>query len=218
MGEFSQTLISEDMSRTESLIQSKLALLRHCRENMEATVRDQTEAERNEKLYSEATQWLRDLYEQTQERYHGQIMQLVSYCLREVFGEDAYKFRIIFEQKRNQVEASLFFERDGELFDPLQAAGGGVLSVACFALRLSVIYLTKRTVRPVMILDEPFGQLSVEYRDRMASLITELSNKFGFQFIIITHANEFELGKVYKFDKNHKVTLLEQNEDMDVGF
>lgn len=186
-------------------VAKKTALLEHCRNEVTAVQQEQSDAERNEKLYAEATGWLRDLYEQVQERYHGQIMEIVTYCLREVFGQDAYEFKIAFVQKRNQVEASLMFERDGELFDPLRAAGGGVLAVACFALRLAVIYLTKQSIRPIMVLDEPFGQLSVEYRERMAALLHELAERFGFQFLIVTHSEEFEMGKIYRFDNMHHV-------------
>ena len=106
----------------------------------------------------------------------------------------------------------MVFERNGEQFDPLLAAGGGVLAVACFALRLSVLYLTKQSVRPIMILDEPFVQLSVEYRERMAALLEELSDRFGFQFIMVTHSTEFEMGKVYRFDSNHNVKEFSNGE------
>ena len=212
MGGYDWSVIEADLASVSTLVSDKLALLKHCREGMEQVTNERLEAERNEKLYAEATQFLRDLYEQAQERYHGQITQIVSYCLREVFGDDAYSFKIIFEQKRNQVEASLVFERDGELFDPIRAAGGGVLSVACFALRLAVLYLSRRAVRPLVVLDEPFGQLSVEYRDRMAVLLRELSKQFGFQFIVVTHANEFELGRIYHIDGVHKITMEDRDE------
>lgn len=194
-------------------IAKKVGLLEHCRKERTAVVAQRSESEQNASLYAEATGWLRDLYEQVQERYHGQIMEIVSYCLKEVFGPDAYEFKIAFVQKRGQVEASLIFERDGEQFDPLNASGGGVLAVACFALRLSVLYLTKQSVRPIIVMDEPFGQLSVEYRERMAALLEELSNQFGFQFLIVTHAGEFEMGRVYRFDNSHNYKELQNGSE-----
>lgn len=203
-----------ELDSLKDKISRKTALLEHCRNEMDHVRADQRKAEENQRIYTEATGWLRDLYEQVQERYHGQIMQIVSYCLKEVFGPDAYEFKIAFVQKRGQVEASLIFERDGEQFDPLNASGGGVLAVACFALRLSVLYLTKQSVRPIIVMDEPFGQLSVEYRERMAALLEELSDQFGFQFLIVTHAGEFEMGKVYRFDSSHKYKEYSDDETM----
>lgn len=201
-----------ELDALKDAISKKTALLEHCRKEIATVESERGVAEHNQLVYAEATGWLRDLYEQVQERYHGQIMEIVTYCLKEVFGQDAYDFKIAFLQKRNQVEASLIFERDGEPFDPLLAAGGGVLSVACFALRLAVLYLTKQSVRPIMILDEPFVQLSVEYRERMAALLVELSDRFGFQFIIVTHEEVFQQGIVYIFDNQHNVKEFKDGE------
>lgn len=192
--------LKDCLSSHRTKVIQKLALLDRCEAELQTVAADIADVANNQRIYAEATQLLRDLYEQTQERFHGQIMQIVTYCLKEVFGDDAYEFKIEFTQKRNQVEASFQFIRDGEAFDPLQAAGGGVLAVACFALRLAVIYLTKMTIRPIMVLDEPFGQLSVGYREAMATLLGKLADDFGFQFILITHAQEFEIGKIYRFE------------------
>ena len=186
------------LSSFRSKIDANLILLRAAESEL-IKVNEAIDKEKQyKKSLSEATKILRDLYEQTQERFHGQVQQIVSYCLKEVFGEEAYEFRINFTQKRNQVEASLVFVRDGEEFDPLQAAGGGVLAVACFALRMAVLYLMRRDVRPIMILDEPFSQVSKEYREAMAALLERTSEEFGMQYIIITHSPEFEVGKVYR--------------------
>ena len=189
----------------------KLALLDNYEAEYKTVEAKMDKAKENQRVYIQATQLLRDLYEQSQERFHKQIQEIVTYCLKEVFGEEAYEFQIKFSQKRNQVEASLLFVREGEEFNPLQAAGGGILSVACFALRLAVIYLTKRNVRSIMILDEPFSQLSVEYRDRMAVLMNKLADQFDFQFILITHADEFEIGHIYRFDSDHNVKFVGEN-------
>lgn len=130
-----------------SKINANLVLLKAAESeltNIDAKIKKE---QNNRAALAEATNILRNLYEQTQERFHGQVQQIVSFCLKEVFGEEAYTFKINFTQKRNQVEASLAFVRDGEEFDPLQAAGGGVLAVACFALRMAVLYLMRRDVR-----------------------------------------------------------------------
>lgn len=192
---------AEKLSQWRKFIDKKLAFLERCESDLQEVGRSLAEMQDKQRVYAEATQLLRDLYEQTQERFHGQIMQIVSYCLREVFGDDAYEFRIEFTQKRNQVEAALVFVRDGEVFDPLLASGGGALAVACFALRLAVIYLTRQMTRSIMILDEPFVQLSAEYRGAMAELLLKLAEEFDFQFILITHTKEFEMGTIHEFGK-----------------
>ena len=203
--------IEAELNACRKLVIGKLALLNNYESELSDELTSIKDAVRRQSIYQKATQLLRDLYEQSQERFHVQIQEIVTYCLREVFGDEAYGFRINFTQKRNQVEASLVFTREGDEFNPLQAAGGGILSVACFALRLAVIYLTRRNIRSLMILDEPFRQLSVEYRDRMAALLNKLADQFQFQFIIITHADEFEIGHIYRFDSDHNVKFVGEN-------
>jgi len=199
--------MTSQLSYHRSQIIGKLALLDKCERELSDVQTERSEIQNALQSYSAATQILRDLYEQTQERFHGQIMQIVSFCLKEVFGVDAYEFKIVFEQKRGQVESRCAWIRDDKEFNYDQI-GGGILDVSAMALRLSVIYLTRKTVRSIMIMDEPFRYLSVEYREKMAALLVQLSAQFDFQFIIVTHIPEFELGKTYRFGKSQTNTLL----------
>lgn len=202
-----ESVIAEQLNKYRTHILGKLALLEGYEKDAEEEVAKIEEAKKQAELYQQATQILKDLYEQSQRQLHTQIQDIVTYSLREVFGDDAYEFCIKFVQMRNQVEAKIVFIRDGEEYSPW-VLGGGILSVACFALRLAVIYLTSEHVRHIMILDEPFSQLSVNYRDKMASLLFQLADRFDFQFVIVTHANELEIGTVYRSDSQHKVTFV----------
>jgi DNA repair exonuclease SbcCD ATPase subunit len=116
--------------------------------------------------------------------------------LKAVFGENAYEFRIVFEQKRGKVEAVMQFARNGEVYDPMTQSGGGVLDVAAFGLRLSALILSSVRYRRLLILDEPFRFLSVEYRESIRDLIETLSKELDFQFIMVTHIRELEIGEV----------------------
>jgi DNA repair exonuclease SbcCD ATPase subunit len=133
---------------------------------------------------------------QIQTTVHKSVSDIVTRCLRAVFGEDAYEFRIIFEQKRGKAEAVMQFVRNGEIYDPMTQSGGGVLDVAAFGLRLSALLLSSNRYRRVLILDEPFRFLSVEYRSQIRDLIETLSKELDFQFIMVTHAKELEIGDV----------------------
>ncbi|MDR2641615.1 MAG: hypothetical protein LBC74_02350, partial [Planctomycetaceae bacterium] len=64
--------------------------------------------------------------------------------------------------------------------------------------RLSALLLSSNRYRRVLILDEPFRFLSVEYRSQIRDLIETLSKELDFQFIIVTHAKELEIGDVVR--------------------
>lgn len=129
-----------------------------------------------------------------QQKVHDRVAGVVTHCLRSVFGDGAYEFRLVFEQKRGKTECRPVFVRYGQEVHPLRGAGGGAADVASFALRLVSLVLTRPALRRVLILDEPFRFLSAEYTDAARSLIEELSEQMGVQFIVVTHSEVLQAG------------------------
>lgn len=136
-----------------------------------------------------------------QQEAHSRIAGVVTRCMQAVFGPDAYTFNIEFEQRRGRTEARLVFERDGLELVPLQAAGGGSVDVAAFALRLACMMLQRPPVRRVLILDEPFRFVSVGYRPAVRQLLLDLADELGMQFVIVTHDPAFIAGRVIEIEK-----------------
>lgn len=163
-------------------------------------VRDERErldrAKVNQRRTIEAQQILQQVAQTIQQEAHHRIAAIVTKCLRSVFDEDAYEFRINFERKRGRTEAKLVFVRDGKEIDPRSAAGGGTVDVTAFALRVACLVLSRPPVRRLLIVDEPFKHLSEKYRPRIARMIEKLSEDLGIQFIIVTHSPELAVGKV----------------------
>ncbi len=135
-----------------------------------------------------------------QQQAHKRIAGVVSKCLETVFtGEDRYGFRIHFDRKRGRTEARLVLTKNGhEIDDPLDFDSGGVCEVAAFALRLSCLVLSKPRLRKVILFDEPFKSISVDYLDNVRTLMDKLSEEFGVQFIVVTHIHQLETGKVIR--------------------
>lgn len=135
-----------------------------------------------------------------QQQAHKRIAGVVSKCLEAVFtGEDVYGFKIHFDRKRGRTEARLVLTKNGhEIDDPLDFDSGGVCEVAAFALRLSCLVLSKPRLRKVILFDEPFKSISVDYLDNVRILMDKLSEEFGVQFIVVTHISQLETGKVIR--------------------
>lgn len=130
-----------------------------------------------------------------QKEAHDRLAGVVSSCLTAVFDEP-YEFRIAFDRKRNQTEARLVFVRDGMEVSPMDAAGGGVVDVAAFALRLSCLMLRRPAARRLLVLDEPFRFASQNYRQKIRQMMENLSERMRVQILQITHAPELVAGKV----------------------
>ena len=141
---------------------------------------------------------IQQIAQTVQQQAHERIEGVVSKCLEAVFG-NKYGFKIDFRRKRGRTEAELILLKDGhEIEDALNADSGGVVDVAAFALRLACIVLAKPTLEKVMIMDEPFRNLDQQNRERVRVLLEELAMDFKIQFIIVTHEDAFQTGKVIK--------------------
>lgn len=181
------------------MIENKLAVATAMRRNL---VRDlQALEERAKKQASDAKRkfkalnMIRTAARAMQDTIHARVSVLVSECLASVFGPDAYEFKLVFEEKRGRVEARPVFVRDG-MEHSYDEIGGGVVDVASFALRLAALTLRRPSVRPMIVLDEPFRFLSKEYRPAVRELLLKLSEKLNFQIIQVTHAPELVCGDV----------------------
>jgi len=145
----------------------------------------------------EAADIIQAVSQSMQERIHSQIGAVVGRCLSAVF-EEPYTFDVRFDRKRGRTDAQLLLCRDGlELGNPLDSAGGGVIDVAAFALRVASLLLSKPAKRRVLILDEPFKFVHPpERRPRLVSMMEMLADEFDIQFIIVTGIEELKCGKI----------------------
>lgn len=126
----------------------------------------------------------------TQENLQFHISNLVTSGLYSVFPHP-YSFVVEFVQRRNTSECDMLFKRGGNLMEPEFASGGGPLDVASFSSRIS--QLTLEGVRPLVILDEPFKNLSRGLIKNACEMLKALKKELKIQFIIVTH--EVELVK-----------------------
>lgn len=165
------------------------------KENLEKAKGRLSSAETARELVQEVAQKL-------QQAVHNQIAGIVSLGLKTVFSEP-YNFKINFEKKRGRTEARLIFERDGLELDPISAAGGGVIDVAAFTLRVACLSLSKPALRPTLILDEPFKNVSKTkgYLDQIPLLLEKLAEEMGLQIIMVTHIEELKVGKVIDLEE-----------------
>lgn len=122
----------------------------------------------------------------TQDQLCWSVDEIVSLALATVFPEP-YEFALQFEEKRGKTEARLMFLRNGQEVDPLEASGGGPADIAAFALRVALWSIHHPRYRAVLVLDEPFKNLSVEYRAAASEMLHQISQRLKLQIIMVTH-------------------------------
>lgn len=132
---------------------------------------------------------LQEVARLTQDELKYQVGDLVSAALEAVFP-DPYHFELEFVERRNKTEADLWFVRGEERIRPIDAAGGGAVDVAAFALRVALWCLQSPRGRACLIMDEPFRFLSVDLLSRAAEMLQQISEQLGLQFILVSHSDE----------------------------
>lgn len=158
------------------------------------------------KLIEEAQVFLQKVAQSTQEKLKFQIEDIVNLALESVFP-DEYLFQMNFNVSRGKTEAELVFQdkRTGQPIDPMEASGGGVVDLTCFALRIAAFALETGTDN-LIIMDEPFKFVSKDLVLRAGEILKTLSQKMNLQIIMVTHITEFiEIAdKVFEVRKNNR--------------
>lgn len=124
--------------------------------------------------------------EKTQEKIVKQIEQIITLALQSVFGEGIKAF-IKLEQKRDQQEATFYIQKEEMLLEIRQdVTAVGEIDVYAFGAKMAFWSLDKKAP-PIILLDEPFKNLSRDYLPAAGELLKKISEEFKVQFIVISH-------------------------------
>ena len=122
---------------------------------------------------------------ETQNQLSYELSSIASLALESVFP-DPYQFQIQFIEKRNRTEIDFSLTRDALVADdPLNSVGGGVCDLLSFSLRISCILISGSS--RILLLDEPFKNLSRDLHPVAGALLKQISEKLAIQFLIVSH-------------------------------
>lgn len=184
-----------ELKRKVDLLSAKKELLT---KELEEKKKEKEEFSQRYEASTKARILLQEVATVTQQKVEKRISELVSLALSAVFP-DPYRFILEFIPKRNQTECVLWFEKNGERMRPIDSSGGGTIDIASFALRIAFLSIDRKS-RRLIICDEPFRFVSRNYLNKCSKLIQILSDKYGIQFIIVSHLKELieEADKVFE--------------------
>lgn len=170
----------------------------------------------NAEMYSKVAITLASIGENRQATAQQTIEELVTRGLQTIFGPEL-SFHVV-QTQRGKIPEVKFVVRSLVQSKPIETSvmdsrGGGMASVVGFLLRLVVLLLNKETTDPILILDESFSHVSVEYESALVEFIRELLAKTRVQIVLVTHRME-SLNEVadkrYKFKLVKGVTQVEE--------
>lgn len=145
---------------------------------------------------------------ETQDKLRLRFEAIVQACLDAVFP-NSYIFKMEFISRRGQVEVDMWLDKDGTRMDPLDSNGGGVVDVMSIALRLCCLTLSANS--RVLLLDEPFGHLRGEARERLGELLAIISEKLNVQiFMVGDVAGNVVRGKEFRITKVAGISAVKE--------
>ena len=195
-----------EIERIEKLFNQSKGAYSQIQKRLKEAIELKKQSENKLKLLEQAQVFLQTVAQNTQEKLKYQIEDVVNLALESVFPNE-YEFKINFNVSRGKTDAELIFldKRTGKTIDPMEASGGGVVDITCFALRISAWALENGTDN-LIILDEPFKFVSKDLVERAGEILKTLSEKMKLQVIMVTHIPEFidVADKVFEVKKNEK--------------
>lgn len=112
------------------------------------------------------------------------FQDVVGRAMQAVLGPE-YGVRVLHTVKRSSSQV-VFAVGDRDV-EPQDSRGGGVVDVMAFALRVVVLELLRPKLQGPLVLDEPFKHLSGDKVRMVCEVLSDLSDRFRRQFLIVTH-------------------------------
>ena len=195
-----------EVSKIKEMFHQCKGIKTQLEKDIEQYASKKNELEDKLKLLEQAQVFLQKVAQETQEHLKFQIEDIVNLALETCFPSE-YTFQILFNVSRGKTDAELVFldQKTRRQIDPMNASGGGVVDLTCFALRVAC-YALEKQVDNVIILDEPFRFLSRDLQERAGEILSKLSKKMNIQIIMVSHIGEIinVADKVFQVKKNEQ--------------
>lgn len=188
----------------------RLAVKKNAMERQQAFQSVRTELVRQVEENEQAKIVLQAIEQVQHVQLKEKVEGLVTFALRTIF-EREIKFEVEFDARGHQAEARFRVrdERDNAL-SIRTAHGGGLLVVASFVLRVVVLLSIRPALRPLIVMDEPFGHVSEQYREKLIEFVRNMAESAGLQFLLVTHLQDLAAigDKRYRFRLVDGVTVV----------
>jgi DNA repair exonuclease SbcCD ATPase subunit len=150
---------------------------------------------------------LQGMEEVWQRKFQKSTEAIVSEGLSHVFGEEL-QLQIRPSTKADMSAVEFVLVKDGQEEDVMEGQGGGYIGIIAFLLRVLLIMASRPLLRLVLVMDEPFAHLSVEFRHPLAEMMAALIDRLGFQVLMVTQEREYvdAADVAYSFEKVRKIT------------
>lgn len=172
------------MKNYRSIIDSRLEEYRVKKEQLESRKQELKEIEGKLASLKRVASIFKKSAVSSQSYLSDYLTALVSDSIKVVFPDRNLVFKVEFSTNRD-TQCNVSLEEDGKKLSLFDSEGYGVLDIISIVLRAAYIILDKS--EKIMLLDEPFRNLSVDRHEAASKMLYDLSHRLKLQIIINTH-------------------------------
>lgn len=140
-------------------------------------------------LYDKSITTLKSVIDKLSQSHIEHLNNLLNTALSTIFFDRQYSVTLNVTDLRNNKNLEILLNEklptDEVLTTKLDDNGYGVKSIIGFILQVYFIIYHKQS--PVLFMDEAFSNLSTQYLPYLKELINQLSQRYNFTFVLITH-------------------------------
>lgn len=167
-----------------SIIKSRLEEYRVKKEQLESRKQELKEIESKLASLKRVSSIFKKSAVSSQSYLSEYLTALVTDSIKVVFPDRNLVFKVEFSTNRD-TQCNVSLEEDTKKLSLFDSEGYGVLDIISIVLRAAYIILDKS--EKIMLLDEPFRNLSVDRHEAASKMLYDLSHRLKLQIIINTH-------------------------------
>lgn len=144
-------------------------------------------------VYENAINYTKEILDLMSRSQIKHLEELLNSAVSTIFFDKNYRIEFEISEYRNSNCLTIYLIEslsDGtEIKTDIKDNGFGIKTIIGFILQIYFIIFNK--LSPILIADEAFSALSDQYIPYLRSLLTSLTEKYGFIFILVSHDNRF---------------------------
>jgi len=138
-------------------------------------------------IFEDAKEIISSSMHEVQLGFKSTVEETVNEVISFIWDDREYRFELSPKEKAGGYEwEPKIFDGEEELDDLKTDVGGGLISTIGFVFKIVFHILSEKNLRNTLIFDEPVSNLGL-LTAKFGEIVSFLSDKFGVQFIIVTH-------------------------------
>ena len=145
------------------------------------------------KTYELAIEYMKEIIDKLSRSHIDHLEELLNTAISTIFFDKRYNIEFELSEFRNSNALNIYLieeQEDGsKIKTDIKDNGFGIKTIVGFILQ--IYFILYQGLSPILFIDEGFSALSDQYIPYLRSLLTSLSERYGFIFVLVAHDIRF---------------------------